>query len=564
MSLPAGDVGGFAPGTPVAMATGMMNATTATVSFHDDVLDVAIHDELAESVGVFAALDARTRDRLAADAWRIGLRAMSVAHAKAEEAKLSDVGRTLIAEVEHQLERHLTAQQQGWAEALRQYFDPSDGRLAERLDAAVGERGALAGVLERFVGPSSVLAQTLARNVGAESEIFKRLSPTDSEGLVKVIEGKLAEVLARNQHELGRALDPLVPDGALAKLLRQLRDEVSAAGAGQAAQLQAAMAALDANDEQSAISRMMREAGQARRDLLGALNPRDPSTPLGAIDATVRELLAGQAERLATFQEEVRARQELFDRDVRLALARIETGRQRDARNPDGGNTFEGQVGAFIAERLRNAPIMFEPVGKAGRCKVGDFVLRHTAEGAFAGAALVVEAKHDASYTVPKALAELDEARANREASAGLLVMATSHAKATFPRFARHGQNVLVCWDPEDPASDAWLDAALTLGLYLVGRSKAVDSGDLRALADVEKRIGAELERIDRLEKHNRKIEDGSDGIATELRKAKKELQVLLDKAKSTLRALDVTLDERQERESPLFVALSDSSDRLQ
>lgn len=547
------------------MATVTMTSTTATVSFHDDVLDVAIHDELAESVGVFAALDARTRDRLAADAWRIGLRAMSVAHAKAEEAELADVGRTLIADVEHQLERHLTAQQQGWADALRQYFDPSDGRLSERLDAAVGDRGALAGVLERFVGPSSVLAQTLAKNVGAESEIFKRLSPTDSEGLVKVIEGRLGEVLARSQHEIGRALDPLVPDGALAKMLRQLREDVASAGQGQATQLQAAMSALDANDERSAISRMLREASQARRELLGALNPRDPSTPLGAIEATVRGLLEGQASTLAKFREEVCERQQRLDQEVREAFARLETRRRIDARAPEGGRAFEDLVGEFIAERVRHAPLLFEPVGTSGgKRRVGDFVVRHTAEGVFAGAALVVEAKHDASYTVPKTLAELDEARAARGASAGLMVMAMSHAKATFPRFARHGQNVLVCWDPDDPSSDAWLDAALTLGLYLVGRSRTADSGNLQALADIEKRIAAELERIDRLEKHNRKVADGSDGIATELRKARKELQALLGDAKATLRALDVTLDERLERESPLLVTLSESEDRLQ
>lgn len=552
------------------MATVIMSATTtATVSILDDVLDVAIHDELPESVDVFTTLDARARDRLAADAWRIGLRAMSVAHAKAEEAKLNDVGRTLLADVEHQLDQHLAAQQRGLAEALRQYFDPSHGRLAERLDAAVGDRGALASVLEKFVGPTSVLAQTLAKNVGAESAIFKRLSPTDSEGLVKVIETKLGDVLARGQRDLASALDPLVPDGALAKLLRQLRDEVTTAGRGQAEQLQAAMAALDANDEHSAISRLMRETTQARRELLAALNPRDPASPLGAIEATVRALFEGQATSQTKFQEEVRQRQEHFDKEVREALARLDTRRAKDARAPEGGRGFEDAVGEFIAERLRNAPIVLDAVGaaggKRGAGKVGDFVLRHTADGAFAGAALVVEAKHDASFTVAKALTELDEARTNRGASAGLFVMATSHAKATFPRFARHGQNVLVCWDPEDPATDAWLEAALTLGLYLVARTKTADTGDVRAMVDVEHRITAELERIDRLEKFNKKIEDGSEGIAGELRKARKELTVLVGKAKSTLRALDVALDEAEERMSPLAIrALSDSSDLLQ
>jgi hypothetical protein len=258
-----------------------MNDLNATVTLRDDALDVAVHDELPESVAVFTALDARTRNRLAADAWRIGLRAMSVAHAKAEEAKLSDVGRTLLADVEHHLGAHLAAQERGLAEALRQYFDPTDGRLAERLDAAVGDRGALAGMLQRFVGPTSVLAETLARHVGSESAIFKRLSPTDSEGLIKQLEARIGDVLARQQRDLASALDPLVPDGAVAKLVAQLRAEVTAEGRAQAERLQAALRALDTSDEQSALSRMMREAAAANAKLPGRPQPARPRVAAG-------------------------------------------------------------------------------------------------------------------------------------------------------------------------------------------------------------------------------------------------------------------------------------------
>ena len=546
-----------------------MNEINATVTLRDDALDVAVHDELPESVAVFTPLDVRTRSRLAVDAWRIGLRAMSVAHAKAEEAKLSDVGRTLIAEVEHHLAQHLAAQERGLAEALRKYFDPTDGRLAERLDAAVGDRGALAAVLQKFVGPSSVLAETLARHVGSDSVIFKRLSPTDSEGLIKVIEAKLGDVLARNQRDLANALDPLVPDGAVAKLVAQLRAEVTTEGRAQAERLQAALRALDTSDEQSALSRMMREAGAANAKLLGALNPRDPASPLAALDATVKELFERQAAGLAQFKEEVRERQEAFDKAVDEALGRLEARRRADARAPEGGRVFEVALTAFVSERLRNAPIVVEEtsalVGARPRCKIGDLVLRHTAEGAFAGAALVIEAKHDRSYTVAAALAELDEARENRGASAGLMVMATSHAAPSFPRFARHGQNVLVCWDPDEPATDAWLEAGLTLGLYLVSRTKAAEAGDITALRDVERRIAVELARVAKLEAFNDKIQAGSEGIAAELRKAKKDLATLLDKAKATLRALDVALDEAAERQAPLLITpLGDSSELVQ
>jgi hypothetical protein len=545
-----------------------MNDLNATVTLRDDALDVAVHDELPESVAVFTALDARTRNRLAADAWRIGLRAMSVAHAKAEEAKLSDVGRTLLADVEHHLGAHLAAQERGLAEALRQYFDPTDGRLAERLDAAVGDRGALAGMLQRFVGPTSVLAETLARHVGSESAIFKRLSPTDSEGLIKQLEARIGDVLARQQRDLASALDPLVPDGAVAKLVAQLRAEVTAEGRAQAERLQAALRALDTSDEQSALSRMMREAAAANAKLLGALNPRDPGSPLAALDATVKELFDRQATGLAQFQAEVRERQESFDKSVREALGRLEARRQAEARAPEGGRVFEAALTAFVSERLRNAPIAIEDTTVAAGvrgCKKGDLVLRQTAEGAFAGAALVIEAKHDRSYTVTRALTELDQARANRGASAGLMVMAVSHATASFPRFARYGQNVLVCWDPDDPATDPWLEAGLTLGLYLVSRVRASEAGDLAALRDVERRIAVELQRVAKLETFNDKIQAGSEGIAAELRKAKKDLTTLLDKAKATLRALDVALDEEVERQSPLLITpMSDSGELIQ
>mgnify|MGYP000930811559 CR=1 FL=1 len=48
-----------------------MNEINATVTLRDDALDVAVHDELPESVAVFTPLDVRTRSRLAVDAWRL-------------------------------------------------------------------------------------------------------------------------------------------------------------------------------------------------------------------------------------------------------------------------------------------------------------------------------------------------------------------------------------------------------------------------------------------------------------------------------------------------------------
>src|SRR5690606_33651597 len=100
-------------------------------------------------------------------------------------------------------------------------------------------------------------------------------------------------------------------------------------------------------------------------------------------------------------------------------------------------------VAEFITGAVRGAPCVIDLTGNTSgnvsRCKKGDVVVRFTDESAFAGAGVVFEAKRDASYTTQKALDELDAARKNRAAAAGVFIMAKSHAPESFPRFARYG-----------------------------------------------------------------------------------------------------------------------------
>jgi hypothetical protein len=158
------------------------------------------------------------------------------------------------------------------------------------------------------------------------------------------------------------------------------------------------------------------------------------------------------------------------------------------------------------------------------------------------------------------ALDELDAARKNRGAVAGVFVMARSHAPDRFPRFARFGNNVLVTWDDQDPGTDPSLHAAVLLGMALVTRGKTVgDAGDIAALHEMESRIESELSRLEKMERHNESIRKSSDHIAEEIQKAQKALNLLLRNAKSTLRALNIDLhEEGAERASP--IALSNSS----
>jgi len=534
---------------------------TSTVQLTDHAVEVVLRDARDQVLTLFTAATSEQREQLSVDAWTIGLRAIANAHAQAQEARLADVGRTLLQDIGTQLDAHVRTQEEAIVGALRKYFDPSDGQVSERLRAFVDDHGSLARMLDRYVGDrNSVLAQTLAKQVGEQSLLFKKLNPTDSEGLVHALAGQIDEALARSQRDMQRALDPLAEDGAVARFLKRLSQDLTTANQGHASQLTAALAALDANDENSLITRLVRETAAARESLLRALNPQDPASPVAVIEQSIRVALERQALVLDAFDKDQREQQSQLEKEVREALARMETRRLEGARSPRGGFEFEKAVAEVVISAVRGAPILVEEtgttVGARRNCRVGDMVLRYSPEHLFAGAALAIESKRDASYTVPKALEELDTARANRGASAGLFVMAASHAPSAFPRLARHGQNVLVRWDENDASTDPYLEAGLMLALFLVSRGRSTgDAGDLAALHDIEERIETELARLEKMEKSNDGIRKHSDDIAAELRKARSQFGLLLRKAKDTLKALNVeVLDEAEERRAPLLL----------
>jgi hypothetical protein len=407
----------------------------------------------------------------------------------------------------------------------------------------------LAHQLRRHLGAeNSTLAATLAKNVGEQSPLFKKLSPTESEGVVQTLTQQLKRILQEEHGEFQKALDPLQSEGAVGKFLLQMRALLKQTESDQAQQIKLALKQLDANDEHSLLSQLRRDMTAARAELLRAINPAHEDSPLAVVQRTLTKLLDAHITTQQEREEAARKRDEAFHADVRERLERIETRKRVEQRTSLGGRTFEQAVVVFIQRLLAPTGYLVEPTGDfpgSARKRVGDATVDFPVDHPFHGCRIVVEAKHEEKYTPEKARAELDEARANRDAQVGLFVLAKSHAPETFPTFQRAGHDVLLVWDEEDPHQAPYLEGALMVALALATRKQQKTSeGDLNALSEVEARVTKEITRLERVKKLAETIRLNAEKIAKEVGQGEDQLRSIVEDAQATLTALNVELVE--------------------
>jgi hypothetical protein len=540
----------------------------ANVETAEDTITAMIRDQRAESVEAFDALTPAQRAQLAVDAWAIGLRALRNARAEAQESHLSDIGEKLKVDLGSALTIMVQQHQERVETALRRYFDPTDGELARRLERFVEDDGELPRLLQRFAAPDGgLIAETLALHVGEQSALLRRLNPTATDGIVQTLKQVCTTAVSDSQTAMQQALDPLKAGSPVARLLVALRQELKKAESDRSKQMITAFKALDANDPNSLLSNLARQSKTASESLLSAMNPANDKSPLAHLRNSLGELLERHAKTSRELLEEQRGRQVVFEKDLRETVARIETQRAANRASPRGGADFEDRVLAAVRHRLGAGPYVCTKTGNVAgirdTCRVGDFIVRFTDESAWAGASIVFECKHDQSYSVDKAIKELDVARANRDASVGVFVMAQSHASADFPDLSRIGHNILVSWDPDDAGANYRLDAAVMLAMTLASRKRQVtDHASTDAVRDIENLLANQAAHVEKMRKASDGIRKHNDAIRKELDKAENELRTLVGKAQETLRALDLNAgSESAEREEPIeFEGGNDSS----
>ena len=368
----------------------------------------------------------------------------------------------------------------------------------------------------------SVAPLEAARSRGAAGPIHLALEVSDP------------EVLAELRHHLDgderdRYALAALRVGVLA--LRTASGQVDAASVREAGNalvgevrelLSARVAEFSLDDEQSAMSRLSKMLSATSEQIGKNLTLDDEGSALFRL----KRELSFTIDRLVRDNVE-------FQSQVREALARLDTRRKDDARTPQHGVEFEERLGALLAGEAQRLGDLYEATGdttgQIKNCKVGDHVVELGLESAAAHARVVWEAKDRSGYSLRAALEEICEARRNRQAQVGVFIFSKRTAPEGLEPLQRHGTDILVAWDAEDPAADLVVRAAYSLARALAVRERRSDRQSQAALAEIERAARGIEKQIGYLEDvrkwaetvkgHGDKILDRSGRMAEELRR---------------------------------------------
>ncbi len=442
------------------------------------------------------------RDAFARHALRIGVLALRQASGGLDAQAIQRESERMLGSVREALSAHTTQTTSALAHLLGGYLDPSSGSLPQRLERLTKRDGEIESLLSRHLdGERSTVAQTLARQVGEQSAIFKLLSPTQAGGLVATLSSAIDGALRAQRDEVLREFSRDRPESALSRLLGDITSANGKLRGELAGDIGAVASALSLDNEQGPLSRFVGRVEKAQRSILDQFSLdcegsaiRRLSSALDDTRATVEKSLTlnDKASPLSRIRDELMAAvtaladsNTRFQSDVRTTLETFRVRRQEAARSSAHGHTFEyavaevlqieAQRAGDVCERLAGTP------GSEGR-KVGDYVTTIGPDSAAAGARVVFECKAEKGYTEAKALEELALARRNREAQVGVFVVARESAPEGFEPLRRIGADLLVIWDADDPTTDVYLRAAISIARALVVKQHA-ESG--RAEADV-------------------------------------------------------------------------------
>ena len=131
----------------------------------------------------------------------------------------------------------------------------------------------------------------------------------------------------------------------------------------------------------------------------------------------------------------------------------IQEGKQTESeKGTEKGKIFEDDLYQYVAKVAKNFGDLSEAVGGIkgiNNAKVGDYVLTLGETSAAPNSKIVIEAKNAKDYTLKKAIEELNVAKKNREADAGIFVFAKGCEPSEIGDFYKTGNDFFITVDKE-------------------------------------------------------------------------------------------------------------------
>ena len=452
------------------------------------IADPDLYSELSER-------DEPERAEFALACMKIGVIAIRQAQGQVDARQIRDAGERVIMDMSTTLEKYQHSVMEQVGGCIKEYFDPSNGLFNQRVRGLIGQNDET-GELERIIrnqieGDGSLLSKTLAANVGNESPLMRILDPDANSGLLtKLTQSTEATLSEQREKILGEfSLDN--SEGALSRLVSELSRNHGDVGKALEERIDSVVAEFSLDKEDSALSRLINRVEGAQRQISSQFSLDEEGSALARMRKELLEVIEKEQKSNAEFQLE-----------VMKALTDMTARRQEAQRGTQHGQVFEDAVFDFVNENQREGDTAARTGNTTGRIrgnKKGDCVIRLGPERASPGAQIVVEAKEDRSYTLQMALSEIEEARKNRDSSVGIFVFSKRTApKEILEPLTRYGDDIIAVWDAEDPDTDAYLGAALSIAKALCVRESAgndalgIDAEALdKAIREIERQAGS-------------------------------------------------------------------------
>jgi hypothetical protein len=489
-------------------------------------LELTIDDP--ESIAALVAYpEGRDRNRFVRTALRIGILALNQAQGRIDAESVKNEGDRLVREIESRLADYHRQTESQMAATLKEYFDPQSGRFNERVERLVRQDGELERVMRaRMEEAERSLADTLTRHVGADSVLMQHLEPGESNRFLAALRGHVEQTLATQAESIQREFSLDNAEGALARLVRELKDRHGEAAEGLKARIGEVVQEFSLDNEQSALSRLVRRVESAQKQISDEFSLDAENSALARMKRELTQMIEAQN----------RAAQE-FQTQVVSALDAMRARKAAEAASTTHGHDFQDDGFAIVQDLATRAGDVAEDTGSTTGAikfsKVGDAVITLGADNAAAGARIVVEFKEDASYDLKKTLDEIDTARKNRDAGVGLFVHSARTAPKGIDALARHGNDIVVVWDAEDEASDAYLRAGFMAAKALAVRARldnAERAADFQAIDKSLQEIARQVKYLDDIRTWSGTIKSSAEKVIDRVEKMQRALDAELEK----------------------------------